>query len=1807
MSPAAVLAVIVKAQGITETNAKLASVQKTLEKTESKTTQVGDAMVKTGKKMSSVGKSLSRDVTAPLVGIGVAAGVMSAKYHRSMNLIATDAGGSKREVKALSGEVLKLAEHSEFGPQKLADSLFFIESAGLRGAKAIKALSEIQRAAMSGNADLEHAVFGTMGAYNALGKEGENINKILATQNAIVGHGHLRLEELTQAMSTGFLGVGKRFGLTFEGMGSALAFFTRMSEPAQQAATRMRQTIVHLGTASTEKAEEAMNSIGMNFAHMGDEIERTHRLFPVLDELKKHLAGLKPAEQRQILVEAFGGGRFGTQIQEALNNLGLLYKTEKEIAKTATLKRLHHSERIQEESDAVKLKILWSQIEVALIKLGDAILPVFIPIFTTMVHYIMGVTSWFDHLSHSTKTWIVVIGMALAVLGPLLVVLGSLIKNGGYVVQMIGKIIDKFAATKAVTDEVVVQNEGLITSYGEVADAATASAATQVEAIQSVADAQKVAEAERLAGLPIGGLSGQQTMAPIMPAAEEGAQMSLFAQPATEAAADVGPAIEEAASPGIMAAGASMVSSLGAAIGFNFPTVIAALGLANILKSVLGGEMGKAGEQAGGALVGGIIGAFVGGPAGALVGAGIGSAIGPPVIGAIKNLFGAGGPVETQLEHSARGLSNALGHHLGHLQSSLVTFHGTDKGLHKSKQQAIQASKQLERAESKLERARHTNSGARTIAKDEAKVRLAKLGVEHANRKVTASEQLQGEARNRVMQFIRATVQLDKQRIKTSQKTVAQLYKELKAAQENGANGKRISHILGEITRAETVQTSSKKNLLAQYERANTQIGPKFAHAMRNIKTISEEVTEKERRLSKETKGLQLVPNSLQNAITSWKKNRSETEKAGTAVHQVTEKYGPFKSESHTAMRQATKDVQSFTSAGTQGLGAYGSNLNSFASQLGIANVHFTIGKAEKSKPHKKLGGMVVPGSGTGDKVPLTAMVEPGEIVHVLNKKASKKLGALEAINNQYPRFKKGGAMGGGTTAAAMAEAKKINAAEYPYVWGGGHGSFAGPYDCSGAVSAVLHAANLLSKPMVSGELANFGAPGPGPITIYANGVHAFMSIMGKFFGTSGSNPGGGAGFFPSSIGLAEAHEGDSGGAFSVRHPTGAGVMELAKEMFKGPAGQLQKTGQESMNLAQKMGNKWLQKNMPGAFGGGDKNIAEGTANGAISKIVAASAAKYGVPFWIEWGIAGAESTWGKGGSNLFGLLAAAEGANISNWKSASEQSARTMARLHREDGTWEAAMRAYSGGEYGLQHVKELFNQQPANFASGGTAELSKGKTKKNQDPISKSTKNVLEGLKKGKHLPKYHGALNKLGRHIDGMGLNKQEFHRLGVLQSLTNEVAKYQEYAENASTLTHSIETGEGKEEVIQGIFKGSGEGTWLNKVLSTLLNLRQHVVAEVNTDSPQLPHVKHLLKEQHVRLRAVQKAIREAERQKRELEKKIKEVEHAANQSKKTLEKEITEKEHELSKAEKQKNPNKGTLEGLRGEIHTRKEAISGSDKTAHEEIGKLKDHVRSIEKAQHARHRVESALTGTIIPKLDTKESSIAELLQGLRGSSGEVEGKGKHISFSGLATIQGSGTGLEAIGNPPPLGSVGGEIFTVQNRLREIQEEAEKAKTSGSTTSESENEAKQMAEEIALEWKKKYLVLEAQTRVLQEMPSVQALNNPPGMPFAGSFAMGGVARARGLVLARVGERGEEIVAPPQGARVIPSHEVKQALAGGNQEMAAPVFEEIHFHEAEQKVTGRMNGREFEQKLDKGTRKKVLRSMSRTPGGKGIKK
>src|SRR5580700_10334287 len=129
---------------------------------------------------------------------------------------------------------------------------------------------------------------------------------------------------------------------------------------------------------------------------------------------------------------------------------------------------------------------------------------------------------------------------------------------------------------------------------------------------------------------------------------------------------------------------------------------------------------------------------------------------------------------------------------------------------------------------------------------------------------------------------------------------------------------------------------------------------------------------------------------------------------------------------------------------------------------------------------------------------------------------------------------------------ALTAAANTVTAGDFPYVYGGGHAEagiasigIKGPgyngrrigFDCSGSVAAVLagagvwqpttgvpNDAGIITELLQQHLIARGAGHGATEVTLYDDpGVHIFMNIDGRFFGTSdgggGGDPAGGAGW----------------------------------------------------------------------------------------------------------------------------------------------------------------------------------------------------------------------------------------------------------------------------------------------------------------------------------------------------------------------------------------------------------------------------------------------------------------------------------------------------------------------------------------------------------------------------------------------------------------------------------------------------------------------------------------------------------------------
>ena len=152
---------------------------------------------------------------------------------------------------------------------------------------------------------------------------------------------------------------------------------------------------------------------------------------------------------------------------------------------------------------------------------------------------------------------------------------------------------------------------------------------------------------------------------------------------------------------------------------------------------------------------------------------------------------------------------------------------------------------------------------------------------------------------------------------------------------------------------------------------------------------------------------------------------------------------------------------------------------------------------------------------GTAD--PTAAAADPGG--------ALTPMLATSGVSTAIPGLAGTAMTGGSAPAQVQAMTNMANSlVGKPYVIGGGHGGW-GPssgYDCSGFVSAVLHAGGYLSQPVDTTRLPSQAGMEAGPgqyVTVYDRALpgqsgHVIIQINGQFYESGGSHGawGGGGG-----------------------------------------------------------------------------------------------------------------------------------------------------------------------------------------------------------------------------------------------------------------------------------------------------------------------------------------------------------------------------------------------------------------------------------------------------------------------------------------------------------------------------------------------------------------------------------------------------------------------------------------------------------------------------------------------------------------------
>lgn len=377
---------------------------------------------KMGKGMKTVGKSMFRNITLPVLGIGTAGIYSFAKLEKGLikvkGLVKEKATWDtfKSQFETAQTDAVKLG----FSIDDVNKSLFALPSGLGVNKSALDGYRAALKLAIAGDADLAAASEGMIRVMAGYGDSIQNAEQAASAffQAQVIGVTDVQLlaSNIGKVVATSRLA-----SLSLGEMMATAAGMTKVL-PTEQALTAMNALLSSLLTPTPEQKKTIM-AIGRLYKidlPVGAKALQKSDFFGVLDKIidvaKRNPDALTALIPERRAIKAMGSLTTETMLQ--MRERAKMIDTDKKMIE------LNQAFNDQYATSTEKLKRFKGELVILLAKLGKQLFPL---LKSFMYKILIPFIRYLTNLSPVTKKWIIAIALLTAAIGPLLIILGSLL------------------------------------------------------------------------------------------------------------------------------------------------------------------------------------------------------------------------------------------------------------------------------------------------------------------------------------------------------------------------------------------------------------------------------------------------------------------------------------------------------------------------------------------------------------------------------------------------------------------------------------------------------------------------------------------------------------------------------------------------------------------------------------------------------------------------------------------------------------------------------------------------------------------------------------------------------------------------------------------------------------------------------------------------------------------------------------------------------------------------------------------------------------------------------------------------------------------------------------------------------------------------------------------------------------------------------------------------------------------------------------------------------------------------------------
>ena len=414
---------------IVETEQKLKDLESQASKSQvalQKIAQVGDKMKTFGDNLSSVGTSLTRNVTTPIVGVSAAAVKTAADFDSAMSEVSAISGATGSDFDALREKARELGSKTKFSATEAAQGMTYMSMAGWKTADMLDGIEGVMNLAAASGEDLavtSDIVTDALTAFGLSAKDSGHFSDILAAASSNANTNVSMMGETFKYCAP----IAGSLGYSAEDVAVAIGLLGNAGIKSSQAGTTLRKMMTEL-TGELEISGKAFGDVKIQTENADGSMKDFSQ---ILSELRVYFGKMTEAEQAstaEMLVGKTAMSGLLALMNAAPSDIDKLTKAIDNCDGSA-----EKMASVMQDNLAGQLTILKSQLQELAISFGD----ILVPVIRDVVTHIQNLVDKFNQLDPHTKELIVKIGLIVAAVGPVLIIVGKVISAIGTIMSIL--------------------------------------------------------------------------------------------------------------------------------------------------------------------------------------------------------------------------------------------------------------------------------------------------------------------------------------------------------------------------------------------------------------------------------------------------------------------------------------------------------------------------------------------------------------------------------------------------------------------------------------------------------------------------------------------------------------------------------------------------------------------------------------------------------------------------------------------------------------------------------------------------------------------------------------------------------------------------------------------------------------------------------------------------------------------------------------------------------------------------------------------------------------------------------------------------------------------------------------------------------------------------------------------------------------------------------------------------------------------------------------------------------------------------